>query len=121
MPTPNEELRTAMLAAVTPDIKRRIWDEYIQTREGRQKLACSMIQPSRDLAKGLKGDAVNLDAAEKLLRNSIRLMGHMALDGETFPESLTEDLRRLRAAIEDCGRPTRWDRLIEDDENDVEF
>ncbi|KKK66076.1 hypothetical protein LCGC14_2967710, partial [marine sediment metagenome] len=50
-------------------------------------------------------------------RNSIRLMGHMALDGETVPESLPEDLRRLRAAIEDCGCPTRWDRLIEDDED----
>ncbi len=116
MPTPT------LPSEITPDIKRRLWNEYIQTREGRQKLACSMIQPARDTASYLeRGGHDAIVTAEKLLRNSIRLIGHMALDGETLPESLPGALRDLRAVIETCEYPTRWDRLIEDDEDNAEF
>jgi len=123
MPALSEELRRTFdeLREVPPEVKQRIWDEYIRTPKGRQKLACAMIQPSRDLILRLEQDPINsLDAAEKLLRDSTRLMRQMALNNEHVPETLAEDLRRLQDAIEAVELPSRWDILM-DDNDEVEF
>jgi len=107
---------------VPPEIKRRIWNEYFQTREGRLKLACSFIQPTRDTIRRLQGGDPRqaLPQAEVLLRNAVRLIGRMTLDAETLPEGWIDELRQLRDAVEATG-PSRWEVLMTDEHDEAEF
>jgi len=102
---------------VPPETKAAIWNEYIGTREGRQKLACSFIHPFDLAANALEqgGDATS--QAGRTLRNGVRLLGRMALEGEEPPASFLINIRRLQRAIEGQSRgPSAWDRLLGDDD-----
>lgn len=122
-----DELREAVKEQreVSSGVKRRIWDEYVQTPKGRQMLACSMIQPAENMASYLErgGTAIEnhvIDNAIRLLRRGLRLVGHMTVEEEELPENMVSLLRRLKVAVEARERPSRWDILGADDESDAE-
>ena len=105
---------------VTAGQKTTIWNEYIGTREGRQKLACSFIHPFDLAASALEqgaNDSRTVTQAGRTLRNGVRLLGRMALEGEDPPVNFLVNLRRLQRAIEGHSRgPSAWDRLLGDDD-----
>lgn len=97
---------------VPSQIKRRIWDEYVQTPDGRQKLACALIGPTEDLALQLEADEWGpFEEAERLLRNGVKLMGRMMLDRQVIPDELLVNLQRLRDIVTTSNE--RWDALLE--------
>jgi len=104
------------------ETKVAVWNEYIGSREGRQKLACSFIHPLTSVASILErggNQHGTLASAERTLRNSVRLLGRMALEGEDPPASFLANMRQLQHAIDTLGRPSAWDRLVLDEDDPV--